>query len=59
MSDLETVARAEKICLGCGGEKGLGLAVCWHCFKRRTDITPLNVFAGTFEDWVARFARRN
>lgn len=33
--EMETAARNELICRGCGDEKETGLVVCWKCFKYR------------------------
>lgn len=37
------------------GPNDEGGPVCWHCFKHRTDVTPLKYFQGTYEEWVKCF----
>jgi len=51
---LEEQARTETVCRGCGGEKELGLIVCWPCFKYRDDIVPFKYFGGRFSEWLER-----
>ncbi len=48
----EDQARTEQTCRGCGDDKGLGLVVCWGCFKYRTDFTPFKYYGGTLQDWL-------
>lgn len=45
-------------CEGCGGEKQLGLVVCWECFNRRKDVTPLGDFEGSYTEWLATLPQR-
>lgn len=45
----EAQARELTYCVGCGGDKHKGLAVCWDCFKYSPN--PLKYFHGTFEEW--------
>ena len=52
--ELEEQARTETVCRGCGGEKEIGLIVCWPCFKSREDIVPIKYFDGTFWEWLER-----
>jgi hypothetical protein len=58
--ELEDIMRTATICYGCNGHKVVGLVVCWDCFKRRTDITPLKYFDGATEQWleIAEKARK-
>jgi hypothetical protein len=51
-SRLEEQLRAETTCRGCGGQKALGQLVCWGCFKRRTDVTPLKDWTGGIRSWL-------
>ena len=37
----EAEARQATTCPGCRKRKDAGCIVCWHCFKYRTDCTPL------------------
>ena len=54
LDELETQARAETVCRGCGGEKEAGLIVCWPCFKYREDVVPFKYFDGTLSQWLQR-----
>jgi len=48
----ETNIRQSGICPGCGNLKPAGCLVCWHCFKRRQDVTPLKYFDGSVNKWL-------
>ena len=52
--ELEEQARTETLCRGCGGEKEIGLIVCWPCFKYREDIVPFQDFGGPLSEWLER-----
>ncbi len=49
-------ARLSEVCPGCNKPKALELVVCWHCFKYRTDKTPLKYFEGqqndSLQEWL-------
>lgn len=48
----EREARLSPICIGCGRPTNCpGGLVCWDCFKRREDVTPLKYSGQTFEEW--------
>jgi len=49
MNNLEP-ERKEIVCKGCGKDKGLGLVVCWECF--RGGLTPFKYFNGSVLEWL-------
>lgn len=48
---VEDMARDSQICV-CGEEKTKGALVCWDCFKRREDVTPLKYFGRPYGEWL-------
>lgn len=51
--DAETqTQRNSEICLGCLGEKQIGLVVCWKCFKTDGIRPGFKNFLGTFKEWL-------
>ena len=50
--ETDAAMRKETFCRGCGNDKGMtNMLVCWDCFKRRKDITPLK-YAGEVHEWL-------
>lgn len=49
--------RAERVCIGCGKPKEIGLVVCWHCFKYREDTQPYKYWQGELAAWVAQLPK--
>lgn len=48
----EIEARKSYNCPACNNAKEQNSLVCWDCFKRREDVTPLKYFEGTFTEWM-------
>ena len=59
----DVYCRESSVCFGCGRPKEVGITVCWDCFKRRTDITPLKYAGLGLRAWLelawAKQAERN
>lgn len=52
MDPSEKSARENPICLGCFSEKGIGLVVCWTCFKIPGERPAFKYFQGTIDQWL-------
>ena len=52
--ETDAAMRQEPFCRGCGKDKGMtNMLVCWDCFKRRKDITPLKYAYGMeVHEWL-------
>ena len=53
MTDLETKARTETTCRGCGKPKETGPIVCWNCWH--DEDHGFKYFDGTLEEWLKPF----
>lgn len=50
---IEADARAKTLCLGCFGEKQIGLVVCWTCFKNPENGTiGYKFYNGSLTQWL-------
>lgn len=51
---MEDEQRKKTTCVACGGDKPLGLVVCWGCFKYRDNAFKYSDLS--FEDWLKEIA---